>query len=265
MRTIKIFKLTMSNRILSDHFEKTLDKLKAYFEHSGIAKHGDIKGAAREGFVQLFLEDTMPSVLEYATGEIIDKNDTRSGQVDIILQSSTSPKIKLFGNINISFNDYVLGAIEVKSNLNKTHLINSLELFRKIKSLERDVLVNGYSGWDDKKNIIYFKKTPCFLVAFKGPKRDTLLKQLEEYRKLNRLEIEEFCPQVIVVINREYDFVRNDGWLQDPNNHPGKHFFSSQGKLVLVFLYQYIFQLIDAWNKGFRAGIMPTGDFFKPK
>lgn len=255
----------MGKRILSEHFEKSLQKLLAFYNHSGLAKHGDIKGLAREGFVKLFLSDNLPSILELKTGEIIDKNDNRSGQVDIILQSAMLPKINLFGELNLSFNDYTMGAIEIKSELNKDHLEKSFDLFYKIKLLARDVKIKGFPGW--KKGLpLTIERTPCFLVAYKGIKEKTLLEHAEQYAKNNNLKYDDFCPEVITVLKEEYNLSKNDGWIYNPNidNNSGKYYCGYKGKECLVDLYQYIAKIIEDFSK-YQDGFMPIGQFFKEK
>ncbi|MFH1446878.1 MAG: DUF6602 domain-containing protein, partial [Chloroflexota bacterium] len=173
----------MTNRILSEHFSKTRQRLLDQAEHIGLAKHGDIKGLAREAIIKVFLEENLPSLVEFKTGEILDYTDARSGQLDIVLQSIAAPRIPITDNLQITMADAALGVIEVKSNLTtatwekSSHLKTAFETFEKVKKLKRDSCIEGTVHGRH----IVFQKTPCFLVAYKGPTRETLLAKIRDY------------------------------------------------------------------------------------
>jgi len=237
----------MTKRILSQHFEQSLERLKAFSQHARLAEHPDNLGLAREGFIKTFLRESLPSLIDFRSGEIIDHKDNRSGQIDIILQSSLSPRIHLFGDVQVSLADFVLGVIEVKSTLttavvNKaSHLKSALDSFKKVKSLDRDhkITANNKSG-----NKIDLPNTPCFLFTYSGPKKDTLLIKLEEYGNQNKLDYNQYWPDVIVVMDKEYYILRNDGWLNDKKNEDV--YLTYDGKECLVGLFVYICQIIEA-------------------
>ena len=71
-------------RLIVQHLSYIRDRLIKYSEHLNLAEHPDVKGLSREGIMKLFLEDNLPSAVEFRTGEIIDRDDNRSGQVDIV-------------------------------------------------------------------------------------------------------------------------------------------------------------------------------------
>ena len=82
----------MQHRVLSDHFLMVKSRLIEYSRHFDLANHSDMKGHGREALVNDFLKAHLPDQIEYFTGEILDKFDNRSGQVDIIIQSKKMPK-----------------------------------------------------------------------------------------------------------------------------------------------------------------------------
>jgi hypothetical protein len=258
----------MGKRVFADHFEKALHKLIAYYEHADIAKHGGLKGMAREGFIKCFLKDNLPSLLEYSTGEIIDKHDNRSGQIDIILSSAFSPIIKLFDDINITINDFTLGAIEVKSKLTTANwesdssLKDALELSKKVKALERDLKISSHMEWmtEEDPNMI-IDRTPFFLVAYDGPEIETLFDKMVDYGSYRGLTLNEYFPEVTLVINRRYTIIKNDGFLY---NLDGQQFIKYEGEECLVDLYMYIFTLISAFaDPHKRTGTFSPGLYFQ--
>ena len=183
----------MEHRVLSEHFGKIKKKLLQYSEHFDIANHGDIKGYGREALANEFLRQHLPDSIEYLTGEIFDQFDKRSGQVDIILQSKSFPKVPLLGNTQLVYSDAVMAAIEVKSTLTKQHLYATFEQFRKIKALSRQAVIKGGGLLSD------LDKTPCIIFAFKGPSHKKLIEHVNKYADLKKLKLKDFAPDMIVV------------------------------------------------------------------
>jgi hypothetical protein len=236
-------------RILSEHFSRARERLLQYAEHIGITKHGDVKGAAREGVISIFLKENLPSLVEFKTGEILDCNDQRSGQLDIVLQSISSPRIPIFDNIQITLSDAALGVIEVKSNLttaswdSSSHLKSALDTFRKVKNLARVTRIKAHVG----DRIVEFEKTPCFLIAYKGPTKQTLVDKLLDYGRHFELSLDEYAPEVVCVLDRNYNVYRNNAWLLEPIEGSD---FLFDGELVecLEGVFSYICRIVETWN-----------------
>ncbi|RII26250.1 MAG: hypothetical protein CXR31_11170 [Geobacter sp.] len=233
----------MTYRVLSDHFGKIKNRLIEYSKHFDIADHGDIKGYGREALVQEFLLTHLPDQLEYLTGEILDEDDNRSGQVDIILQSKLHPKIPLLGNIHLTFVDSVIAVVEVKSNLTTQHLVAALDQFKRLKALKRSVKLE-MGPLAAKLNAI-----PCIIFAFKGPKKETLIESINKYAKKNKINLNDFCPDMVVVLDSDYYICKNDGW-QFPVIPIHGAYFRDWGGLPhenLVGLYNYLNNLIQSY------------------
>ena len=248
-------------RVFIQHFEHIRHRLQNYFEHTGMGLHPDVLGGAREGFVKLFLKQNLPSLIGFSTGEIIDCNDKRSGQVDIIIQSLLSPRIQLFEDIQISLVDSCIAAIEVKSNLttanieSDSHLKSALNLVRRIKNLERLYLIKGtvnFSGSTPTEVLI--EKTPCFIFAYQGPTKETLVEKINEYKEFFKIEsLDDFCPEVITVIDKGYTLIKNDGWLMDPAKNTGSYYWSNeQEDGGLVEFFTYLVNLIENRNSQYQ-------------
>ncbi|EPX4135754.1 DUF6602 domain-containing protein, partial [Vibrio vulnificus] len=230
---------TMEHRILSEHFNKVKNKLLEYSKHFDIAKHGDMKGYGREALVNEFLKTHLPDQIEYLTGEIIDEKDSRSGQVDIILQAKHCAKIPLLGSTHLVFSDAVIAAIEVKSNLNLQHLRKALDGFVKIKQQQRQDVIKG------NKNCPDLKRTPCILIAFQGMKAETLIGHINKYAKENKVSLDLCSPDVVVVLDSSYYVCRNDGWIFPKVPVPNAFFRTWDGlpHENLVGLYIYLTNL----------------------
>lgn len=233
----------MSHRVLSEHFSKVKRKLLEYSSHFDIADHGDIKGYGREALVQEFLSTHLPDQVEYLTGEILDPDDGRSGQVDVILQSKHHPKIPLLSNLHLAFVDSVIAAIEVKSTLTTQHLSAALEQFKKIKALKRTTVLE--SGPLAAK----ITSIPCVIFAFKGPKRETLIDSINAYAKKHKLPLNSFCPDMVVVLEGDYYICKNDGWHFPVVPIEGAYFRDWAGlpHENLVGIYNYLNNLIQSY------------------
>ncbi len=236
----------MTNRVLSTHFARVKSKLIEFSRHFEIADHGDIKGFGREALVDEFLQTHLPDQIEFLTGEILDKNDARSGQVDIILQSKMFPKIPLLGRTHLVFSDAVMAAIEVKSDLNKAHLLTTLKQFQKIKGLERNTVIRGGQKQHE------LKKTPCVIFAFKGMSLQKLGSHIDDFAKTESVSWADFAPDLVVVLKGNYYFCRNDGWIVPINNAEETHrsWKGSANKDAdedLVGIYSYLYNITQSF------------------
>ncbi|NQT20630.1 MAG: hypothetical protein HQ592_13060 [Planctomycetes bacterium] len=252
------------SRIVTQHFENAAERLDKYFQHSGLADRSDVVGMAREGFVKLFLQGNLPSVVDYSTGQIIDHQDNRSGQIDLILQSAFSPRLQLFGDIHIAFSDYVICAIEVKSTIttakdweSRSELRNILTAARTVKGLERRHYVEGMLQEQQKRIRL---ATPYCVFAYRGPTEETICAKIRDYERTHQLPLDAFVPDVITVLDRRYTLVRNNGWLYVAEEPVMFRRFT--GRETLLNLFMYLTRTIEAWNMrshgtDFRSYVLP--------
>jgi hypothetical protein len=243
-------------RILSQHFGAVRNKLLEYARHFDIAAHGDVKGFGREALVGEFLRSHLPPQIDYLTGEILDPVDQRSGQVDIILQSKRYPRVPLIGNVHLAFADAVVAVIEVKSHLTSQHLNAALGQFRRIKALQRSVVLNKGPMAAE------LTKIPCVLFAFKGPTKDTLLALISAYAQGNNVSLNDCSPDMVVVLDRSYYLCKNDGWHLPVVPVPGGYFRDWAGlpHESLVGMYNYLNNVIQAhWE---RSPELELGKYF---
>ncbi|WP_138553671.1 DUF6602 domain-containing protein [Pseudoalteromonas rubra] len=232
----------MKHRLLSEHFGKVKKTPLQYSEHFDIANHGDIKGYGREALVNIFLKEHLPDSIEYLTGEIFDEFDKRSGQVDIILQSKSFPKVPLLGNTQLVYSDAVMAAIEVKSNLTKQHLYAIFEQFKKVKLLNRKAIIKGGGMLSD------LKKIPCIIFAFKVPVHRKIVEHVNKFSVLKKVPLTDFAPDMVVVLDSDFYICRNDGWIFPPV--PERALFRHWEGLPhenLVGIYIYLINLSSSY------------------
>jgi hypothetical protein len=109
-------------------------ELKLKYEISSTIFHRGEKGRKRESSLADFLREYLPDAYGVGTGEIITfDEDLTSPQCDIIIYDRLyTPIIGKSGPIQQIPNEGIYSIVEVKSNLTKTALTESLEKFRRI-------------------------------------------------------------------------------------------------------------------------------------
>ena len=160
------------------------------FELASIARHKTVLGNAREIFVREFLEKILPTDIEYKTGQIVNITRNLSNQCDIILQKKNSPCLNLADNSQISFYEYVLSILEIKSSLNenaisdaKKHTERLLKLGEenqtkmRASKIYRNIEVGGGKNYS-------IKGIPYFIIAYRGMNISTLEEKLQKYNLL---------------------------------------------------------------------------------
>lgn len=192
----------MINKFFSISREILLNK----FELSLLADHSTVLGNAREIFIREFLEKILPTDIEYKTGQITNLEKSLSNQCDIILQKKSSPRLGLADSNQISFYEFVLSILEVKSYLDESaikeariHIDNILKLgienetstYNNITNLERKIKTGG------SDYIVY--GIPYFIIAYRGMKISTLKNHLKKYNlETSSLLTKDFLKEILM-------------------------------------------------------------------
>jgi hypothetical protein len=149
---------------------------------SSIANHSTILGDAREHFISEVLKKFLPANVIIGSGQIIDVNNNKSKQIDIIVYRNDFPVLRTFGTSDIYLVEGVLATIEVKSQLNENTLFEALENGKSVKSLRPSFVmetINYYSNevysnifeelTDSQKNSIMGMVLPStYIYSYKG-------------------------------------------------------------------------------------------------
>lgn len=250
------------------HLENSRKLLMELAKSAGILQHSGNLGTAREGFISNFLERNMPEAISYHSGEIFDSETERSGQIDIVLHPNTSPKLNIFGAINLFPVETVLAAIEVKSNLGDEDEINRITTScHKVKKLTRN--------WkrDSSQNISCntgrfcdVEKAPYIVFAYKGCTEETLYRHMETHSKaLNEGGNikQEYLPDLILILEQGY-------CLEKKFSDEGIHSFrdryqkiDEKENLVLMGLFDYLIRLVNDFAENQSSYIMPIEKYKK--
>ena len=192
----------MINKFFSISREILLNK----FELSSLADHSTVLGNAREIFIREFLEKILPTDIEYRTGQITNLERSLSNQCDIILQKKSSPRLGLADSNQISFYEFVLSILEVKSYLDESaikkariHIDNILKLgienemsaYNNVTNLKRKIKTGG------SNYVVY--GIPYFIIAYRGMKISTLKNHLKKCNlETSSLLTKDFLKEILM-------------------------------------------------------------------
>lgn len=237
-------------KILLEHLKNNKDLLLKMSQDISIAKHTVNLGTAREGLVSNFLEQNLPEYIKYHTGEIFDSRNERSGQIDIVLHPISSPKINLYGAINLFPIETVLTAIEVKSNLNsEKHLKDALNSCKNVKKLK-----NTSSSVDQ------FNGVPFIVFAYNGYVLNTLEEKLKKFTDKDNYKFHEL-PELIIVLNRGYYLIKNTVKTLQAGATISKVYTSETNKYkVLLGIFTLLIDQIEKWSNNPRKA-MPIKEY----
>src|SRR5574340_753926 len=126
----------MSGRpVVFDYFKQSADVLLSDYRRSRQEGASDDIGANREHFCSEFLSRVLPSRIRVNQGgEIIDSQNHRTGQLDIILTRDDTP-ILHYGTRETFLSEGAFAVIQVKSNLTSGNLATDLSALGRVRTL----------------------------------------------------------------------------------------------------------------------------------
>tara|TARA_B100000315_G_scaffold229713_1_gene239511 strand:+ start:139 stop:888 length:750 start_codon:yes stop_codon:yes gene_type:complete len=126
----------MANEIIREEFLNKVKTALASARSVGAIDHTEIRGEARENFVQNLLSPMLPPYVEFGSGKIIDSKSNYSAEMDVIIYSrQTMLPLLLGSNHGIYPVEGCIYAIEVKSKLTAKELQTTIEKFLKLRDL----------------------------------------------------------------------------------------------------------------------------------
>lgn len=129
------------------------------------------KGVEREAFINGFLREVLPSIYRFGTGDVVDLDGKRSGQLDVVVEYPFAPSLPISQSTpRLYLAEGVAAVIEVKSDVAKQwkevlYTASKLVPIRQDQSGPRstvgDVPPNqlplfavGYTGWKTQDAMI---------------------------------------------------------------------------------------------------------------
>ncbi|MDD3085393.1 MAG: hypothetical protein PHU32_05915 [Candidatus ainarchaeum sp.] len=151
------------NNLLESKIETFVNEFKnlsksLFLNENGNLIHPGEFGVYRERIVSELLSMVTPGRLDTGSGFIITVDDKVSTQCDIVIfDRNSTPKLESKNNQKFFPVETVAGVIEVKSNMSKSELIDSLKKLAEIKKLRNSIpITNPEIFKDNKKNINVF-------------------------------------------------------------------------------------------------------------
>lgn len=256
---------------LIEHLDINRNALNEYSRITEIVKHKTVIGSTREAIISAFLSQNLPKFIEFYSGEIFDSNDNESGQIDIILNPITSPKLNLYNSLNLFPAESVLAAIEIKSLLDKPRLWESLNNCEKTKKLEvKRKGMNNSTGLP----IVDKDRIPYIVFCFKSSKKNTIFKHLVEwYSERNKNDKINFrhLPDMILSIevgnnnkngkvDKGYCLRKKENWMF-AGTELSEIYQEEIDKNPLYYLYNYLVKIIAKWTENPSLFSMPVEDY----
>lgn len=220
--------------LLEEHFARVQDVLLSQFDVAkSLAAKVDI-GEARQVFIDQCLKDYLPAKALVGSGEIVDSQDSRSGQIDVIVYRDDTPKLSV-ADRDVFLCEGVYCTVEVKSTIDKERLYEAMESVRRVKALEKSGAGGAYIGTTPPPNRIR-----SYVFAYSGIDMNTLRNHVAEYIKAKGIKFADEGFDMLCVL-RKGIIVKNDGFFFERNEQNVKYEIMSSdietNTLLLFFLH----------------------------
>lgn len=127
------------------------------------------KGNGFETIIKNFVKTYSPANFIVTNGEVVDTLSNKTGQLDLVIATDFHPKGHTDGRPNLVFYDMVCGLGEMKINLTKGELDNSVTRANAMSTFKRHPDNNNmFSGefYGSNQSDVDQKPPPFFVVAF---------------------------------------------------------------------------------------------------
>lgn len=101
-----------------------------------LTSHGGRLGAERETIIRKVLQRVIPDTYEIGSGQIIDANNSRSKQIDIVIARKDFPQIRFNDRTANYLAESVVATLEIKSELTKKELKIALDNAKSVSYLQ---------------------------------------------------------------------------------------------------------------------------------
>ncbi len=239
---------------LASHFDRVRASLLAKADEAGIARHGTLKGTARELLLADFLSANLPRGFDFVTGEIITPDDQRSGQVDVLIIPDYVPRFELCGRVCLACVHGVAAALEVKSTLTtsaadkRSELTKALDTVVGIKRLSIEPRLDPWP-WSathaGSKEPVTLPNIPVSIVAFDGPERETLISHLAFLENTGGRQL---LPNTVTCLRRNYTICLNNGWLTTGDSGGQLYVEWKNPGSCLGDLFDHLMKVLQAWQ-----------------
>jgi hypothetical protein len=162
--------------LLFKYFEQSEQLLLAEYARSKLQQASQNLGSNRELFCNSFLSRVLPHSLKISRGEIWDGKGNKTGQLDTIIVRDDTPSLA-FGDANTYLIEGVFAVIEIKSNLTRQKLQESIETLKPVSGLS--IHQEGVTILSRPPDAILDRPLRC-IFAYEGASWELLLDEIEK-------------------------------------------------------------------------------------
>lgn len=184
--------------------EEELEEIRDTYDHAG-TKGGEVERAVRD-----FLRPYLPPSYGVGHGEVIDTQNRRSRQTDIVIYSDQHPFTVRGDRPGLFFIEGVLAGAEVKTHLTTEELNDGIAKSRAFKELEAKDLKHTIlrENPTDKKR--FYLRRPYFILAFESALTlETIGERLMDEGDPRTHPI--LTPDAVIVLDRGFLWNMADG------------------------------------------------------
>jgi hypothetical protein len=121
------------------------------------------KGVEREAFINGFLREVLPSIYRFGTGDVVDLQGNKSGQLDVVVEYPFAPSLPITQSTpRLYLAEGVAAVIEVKSDV-ATQWKEVLYTAKKLEPIRQD-----QSGHRSTVGDVPPNQLPLFVVGYTG-------------------------------------------------------------------------------------------------
>jgi hypothetical protein len=238
----------MTKPILFSYFNKKAKELLAKYNTSKEQRASRNLGDNREIFVNDFLKSCLPPKLKVCSGEVIDNQGVKTGQLDAVIIRDDAPSLD-FGGKNTYLAEGVFGVIEVKSNLTTEKIKEAVRTFENVRNLTippSSIVIGGHN----------LGRPLRVVFAYEGATWETIEKAIKDNNAEDLFDL-------ICILNRGV-FIRKGRLLfaydKTTGNKIERDFTLDTGASALGFFYYYLVM----YGVGFMSGSLQLENYFQP-
>lgn len=147
---------------------------------AGLLQHGTMMGNAREFFIRRVLRSFLPPSVTIGTGKVLGANSCPSKQIDVVVYDSRFPVLQMPDGQALFLTEGVIGAIEVKSQLDGRRLTEALDNCLSVAQISPGLLTEDYnaelaklerslgSNQRAQAELVWKQQTRTYIFGFRG-------------------------------------------------------------------------------------------------
>lgn len=148
--------------------------LNSQYEMTHVLKHSATSGTARERLIQDFLVAHLPEMTSVVSGVIVDSNDQRSKQQDIVLMLKSMPRLPFSSGHDLIFQEGTVATFEIKTGIKASTLDSisaNIESVNKLTPSSKAGLKLGDLDWP-------YRRILNVVVTYRGSDLKIIKKKL---------------------------------------------------------------------------------------